>query len=116
MLAGPSASRAHLSCGQARTGSCQFVNGDANRIQTSAGPHSISDRARVLLEINNAIVSHLDLKWSACGSGVRASRTSETRGYECYTFAREQWNLPALTLRRQIFDLCECIRRTKWQH
>jgi hypothetical protein len=45
------------------------------------------DRARVLLEINNAIVSILDLKWSACGSGVRASRTSEARGCERYTFA-----------------------------
>ena len=67
------------------------------------------DRARVLLDINNAIVAHLDLKWSACGLGVRASRTSETRGYERYTFAREQWSFPALTLRRQTFDLCECI-------
>ena len=42
------------------------------------------DRARVLLDINNAIVAHLDLKWSACGLGVRPSCTSETRKYECY--------------------------------
>jgi formate hydrogenlyase transcriptional activator len=27
-----------------------------------ADPHPVSDRTRVLLEINNAIVSHLDLK------------------------------------------------------
>jgi formate hydrogenlyase transcriptional activator len=33
-----------------------------NRADMGAGPHSVSDRARVLLEINNAIVSHLDLK------------------------------------------------------
>ena len=38
------------------------MNGGASRTDMSMGSHSMSDRARVLLEINNAIVSHLDLK------------------------------------------------------
>lgn len=37
------------------------MNSAANRADTGSGAHSTLDRARVLLEINNAIVSHLDL-------------------------------------------------------
>ena len=37
-------------------------NSATNRANVdSSGGHSLSDRARILLEINNAIVSHLDL-------------------------------------------------------
>src|SRR6266576_1120205 len=69
------------------------------------------DRARVLLDINNAIVAHLDLKWSACGFGVRPSPPAR-RANTNVTCARAVES-PGLGLRRQTFHLCECIKEDK---
>jgi hypothetical protein len=59
------------------------------------------DRARVLLDINNAIVAHLDLKWIACGLVTSESHQRDAR-IRTLPFAREQWSFPALTLRQQL--------------
>jgi formate hydrogenlyase transcriptional activator len=74
------------------------VIGGANRTDMSMGSHSISDRARVLLEINNAIVSHLDLKrvLKSVSDCLRREINHDFAGLALYNADKNELRLHAL--------------------
>src|SRR5690242_5070362 len=64
----------------------------------SMGSHSISDRGRVLLEINNAIVSHLDLKQvlQSVSNCLRREIKHDFAGLALYNADKNELRLHAL--------------------
>ena len=74
------------------------MSGPANQTDIAAGTHSLSERARVLLEINNAIVSHLDLKQvlKSVSDCLRREIKHDFAGLALYNAEKNELRLHAL--------------------
>jgi formate hydrogenlyase transcriptional activator len=74
------------------------MNSAENAAAVSGGLHSVSDRARVLLEINNAIVSRLDLKHvlKSVSDCLRREIKHDFAGLALYNAERNELRLHAL--------------------